>query len=78
MRSINNLRKDAGLTIQDKAVVYWESDDQMIKDVFSKMANEIMRDTLSTEVIEGIVNNVDIQKEIKVNEVKIFLGIKKQ
>ena len=78
VRSINNLRKDAGLTIQDKAVVYWESDDQMIKDVFSKMANEIMRDTLSTKINEGMVGDVDIQKEVKVNDTKLILGVKKQ
>jgi len=78
VRSINNLRKDAGMTIQDRAFVYWESDDRMIKDAFSKMANEIMRDTLSTEIKNGLVDDVDIQKEVKVNDAKIILGVKKQ
>lgn len=77
VRAINNLRKDVGLTIQDRAEIYFKSDDKMIKEVFDKMKAEILKDTLSTEIHEGVVEDVNLQKEIKINDAKIVLGIKK-
>ena len=78
VRSINNLRKDAGMTIQDRAVIYWQADDEMIKEVFEKMKKEILKDTLSTNVEAIISSDADLQKEVKINDTKIILGIKKK
>jgi isoleucyl-tRNA synthetase len=78
VRAINNLRKDAGMTIQDRAVIHWQTDDKMIKEVFEKMKDEILKDTLSTDINEGVDDSVDLQKEVKINEVKVVLGIKKK
>ena len=78
VRSINNLRKDAGMTIQDRAVIYWQADDEMIKEVFEKMKEEILKDTLSTNVEAIISSDADLQKEVKINDTKIILGIKKK
>lgn len=78
VRSINNLRKDAGLTIQDRAEIYWQTDDKMVREVFEKMKEEVMKDTLSTDVKDSLYAGVDLQKEVKVNDAKIILAIKKK
>lgn len=78
VRSINNLRKDAGLTIQDRAVIYWQTDDKMTKEVFETMRGEIMKDTLSVDIKEGTDSDIDFKKDVKVNDSQIVLAIKKK
>ncbi len=72
VRLVNNLRKNAGLTIKDKIILSWQSDSEMIKNVFAKMAEELKKDTLSDEIIES-----GDGEEVKVNGEKVKLGIKK-
>jgi isoleucyl-tRNA synthetase len=72
VRTVNNLRKNAGLTIQDKIVLSWQSDSELIKNVFTKMADELKKDTLSEKIIEE-----ESENEVKVNGEKIKLGIKR-
>ena len=72
VRSVNNLRKNAGLTIQDKIILSWQSDSELIKNVFAKMGEELKKDTLTEKIIKG-----EDGEEIKVNGEKIILGIEK-
>ena len=77
VRLINNLRKEAKLTIADKIIVYCQTDDEEIKQVMNKMKEEIMKDTLSADIIEFVdFSQVDFKKEVKINQAEITLGFK--
>jgi len=73
VRLVNNMRKDAGLTIKDKIVLSWQSESVMMKKVFKEMAEELKKDTLCDEILEKEVPG----KEVKVNGEAVKLGIKK-
>ncbi|MBU3905606.1 class I tRNA ligase family protein, partial [Patescibacteria group bacterium] len=77
VRFINNLRKDAGMTIQDRAVIYLECENNEIKTAIKKYKSDILNDTLADDIIEGLKNDVDIKREVNINEEKVILGIKK-
>ncbi|MDD4272048.1 MAG: isoleucine--tRNA ligase [Patescibacteria group bacterium] len=72
VRTVNNLRKNAGLTIKDKITLSWHGDAVLVKKVFNEMANELKKDTLSEKIVED-----DSGDEVKVNGEKVKLGIKK-
>jgi len=76
VRFINALRKEVGLTIQDRIKIFWHSEDKDIKKAIKKYGNEIIKDTLADEIQES-VNDADIKKEVKVNDGKVVLGVKK-
>ncbi|MBI2459887.1 MAG: isoleucine--tRNA ligase [Parcubacteria group bacterium] len=73
VRQVNSLRKQAGLTIKDKIILSWQSDSEMIKNVFVNLADELKRDTLSEKIVEKEIES----EEVKVNEEMIKLEIKK-
>jgi isoleucyl-tRNA synthetase len=78
IRFVNLLRKDAGLNLQDRAVVYISGADAVMADDIEKMKSDILRDTLSLslEVVSEI--KAEFKKEIKVEGVKLVLGIEKK
>lgn len=76
VRFINNLRKDAELTIQDRAKIYFETEDRDVKEAIQKHKEEILKDTLGSDITEG-VSEVDIEKAVKVNGGEVKLGLKK-
>ncbi|OIP79075.1 MAG: hypothetical protein AUK20_02660 [Parcubacteria group bacterium CG2_30_45_37] len=73
VRSVNAMRKNAGLTIKDKIVLSWQSDSELVKKVFAEMAEELKKDTLSEKMEENKVEG----EEIKMNGEIVKLGIKK-
>jgi isoleucyl-tRNA synthetase len=82
VRTINNLRKNAGLTIQDRIIVSWniaEADfiKPMAKKVFVESSSDLAKDVLADEIREEHTMAVDLEKEVKVNGEVVWLGIKK-
>ncbi len=82
VRFINAMRKNAGLTIQDRIVVYWniaEADfaKPMVKKVFVEMGEGLSKDVLADEIREEHTMAVDLEKEVKANGEVVWLGIKK-
>ncbi|MFA6306697.1 MAG: isoleucine--tRNA ligase [Patescibacteria group bacterium] len=73
VRMVNSMRKNAGLTIKDKIVLSWQSDSELIKNVFAKMAEELKRDVLCEKIMESEVKG----EGIKVNGEMVKLGIRK-
>ena len=73
VRQVNMMRKNAGLTIKDKIVLSWQSDSELIKNVFIKMMAELKKDTLSEKIVKSEVEG----EEVKVNGEIVKLGIKK-
>ena len=77
VRFINNQRKNAGLTIDDRIVIFWEGSDQ-IKKVIMMFREELLKDTLSEEIKEGIGDDVNFQKTADINGEEVIFGIVKK
>ncbi|MDP3900101.1 MAG: class I tRNA ligase family protein [bacterium] len=70
-RAINNARKEAGMTIQERAIIYYQTESKDIKAVLKKFGDEIKKDTLS----DSIAEKENEGKEININGEKIKLKI---
>lgn len=77
IRFVNMLRKDAGLNLQDKATIYIAGAEAAMAADIKKMSADILRDTLSSslEIVSEI--KAPFTKEIKVDGIKLELGIEK-
>ncbi|MDD5071194.1 MAG: isoleucine--tRNA ligase [Patescibacteria group bacterium] len=73
VRTINNLRKETGMTIQDRAVIYYETENKEIREVFEKFGEEIKKDTLADEIRIGGEGKV-----VKINETEVGLKVEKK
>ncbi|MFA6537013.1 MAG: isoleucine--tRNA ligase [Patescibacteria group bacterium] len=73
-RQINNLRKNEGLTINDKVVLLYETDSKILKNLFAndKLREKLISSTLLSEIKEG-----SAEKEIEVEGEKIKISLKK-
>jgi isoleucyl-tRNA synthetase len=76
VRLINALRKNAGLTINDRIVIYWQSDGELLVDAIAEHKNDLLKETLADNCYQERVA-VDIEKETTVNGQAAWLGIKK-
>ena len=76
IRLVNQLRKQAKLTLHDKIILLWQSDSQLIKEVFSQSAEQIQAATVSQQVQQGEDQTAEIQKATRLNGEKIKLTIK--
>lgn len=72
VRTINGLRKAAGMTIQDRAVVYYATASDDVKKVFIDYATELKKDTLSDELVG---EEREEMEEMEVNGEKIKLQV---
>ncbi|MEA3398345.1 MAG: class I tRNA ligase family protein, partial [Patescibacteria group bacterium] len=77
VRFVNNMRKNAGMTIQDKAIIYWQSDSKEIKQVIDKFSDNIIQDTLSDKIIEGISEAAKTKRAVKINGKAMEIGVEK-
>lgn len=75
IRTINSLRKDAGLTIQDRVELSWQSADPIVKQVFSqdKINAELARSVLADKIIEVELG----EKAVSINGEQVKLKIVK-
>lgn len=74
VRLVNQLRKQGDMTIEDRISLSWWSEDEVVQSIFSDLADELKRDTLSAE----IKNHKDSESfEYTVEEALIYLLIKK-
>jgi isoleucyl-tRNA synthetase len=75
IRTINGMRKDAGLTIKDQIKIVWQSDGDVVKKVFidSALKEELMKSTI-TEDVEEVENNA---KAVNINGEKVKLQVEK-
>jgi isoleucyl-tRNA synthetase len=75
IRTINNLRKEAGLTIKDQIKVSWQSDGKVVQKVFtdSALSQELKNSTLSRDIIEA----ENDAKSVNVNSEKARIKIEK-
>ncbi|MFH1225761.1 MAG: DUF5915 domain-containing protein, partial [bacterium] len=71
VRQINDLRKQNGLTIQDKVIFNYQTDSQELKAVMDKFSVEIKKATLSKELATGEIDD----EEIKVGDYAIKIKL---
>lgn len=72
VRTINGLRKKAGLTINDRATVYYTADSDDIASVFTEYAEALQKDTLSDALMN---KEVDGMEEVAVNGETVALKV---
>jgi isoleucyl-tRNA synthetase len=77
VRSINNLRKEAGLSLSEKTIIFFETKSNLVTDAFDKFNKEILSDTIS-EKIEASVEFAELKKELKIEGEMVTFGIKKE
>ena len=76
VRLVNMVRKAADLTIQDKVILYHNAPAEVAK-VIEAMQQEIMADTMSSNIVAGSLEQATFSQEVKLNEYKFNLGFKK-
>jgi isoleucyl-tRNA synthetase len=53
VRSLNQIRKDMGLTVQDRVTVVYSTEDEVLKSVFAEYNEELKKNVLATELRES-------------------------
>ena len=74
VRTVNQIRKEQGLTIYDTIMVYWWTDEEKLEEVFAEYGADIKADTLAEEVTREQKNEA---KEYTINNSIIYLLINK-
>ncbi len=73
VRFINMMRKDAGLSLGDKALVYISTANEDLKNVIKSAKTALLKDTLSDDIIEGEGEGLAKNVKIDGSEVKLSL-----
>jgi len=80
IRTINNLRKNSGLTISDQVNVYFQTDEKELKEVLTDkdFKSEILKKTISKDIIDGKKDlPAEFTTEAHIEDQKIWLGLEK-
>jgi len=77
VRLINNLRKESSLTISDTVKVYWYSDDKEIQEAMTIYSKEMLEEVLAQEFIFSQAEDLFVQKNVKINNNIVSLGLEK-
>jgi isoleucyl-tRNA synthetase len=72
VRQINNLRKNAGLTIKDTITLYYQSDNLEMKEII----NDLLSDVVADKSVEEKVKSLQ-EKELKTDLGEVWVGIVK-
>ncbi|MFA7702600.1 MAG: isoleucine--tRNA ligase, partial [Patescibacteria group bacterium] len=76
VRFINMMRKDAGLSLGDKALVYILTDNTEVKAVIQSAKEALLKDILSDDIIEG--EGVGLAKIVKIDGFDVKLSLIKK
>jgi isoleucyl-tRNA synthetase len=71
VRAINQARKDQKLTIQDRVVVTYETDDEVLKQVFAELADEIKKSVLADSLLDG--DNEGEEADLGGHKIKLWI-----
>ncbi len=73
VRTVNSLRREAGLTIKDRAHLYYETRDTYHKTVLKKFEKELLQSTLCDVLKEGASG--EYAKKLMINEGEIMFSL---
>ncbi|KKS53006.1 MAG: Isoleucine-tRNA ligase, partial [Candidatus Magasanikbacteria bacterium GW2011_GWC2_42_27] len=71
VRAVNQMRKDQGLTREDRVVLSYKTDDALLQSVFTEFKDELMSSVLADDVVEGSGEKVELSGSV------VELGLKK-
>ena len=78
VRTVNQLRKEAGLTINEQVVIDYQTDSEAVERAVGKFRAELLKNTISRELARQKSGDYLIEKEAEVNGEKVWLGLKKR
>ncbi len=64
VRAVNNMRKEQGLTREDRVVLSYKTDDALLASVFTDFAEELKVSVLADEIVEGEGAEVEVDKRV--------------
>ncbi len=73
-RHLNNLRKENGLTIADRIVIFWDTEDAELSTLMETEETALHKGALATSLQKSRGGN---GKEVSIEEKKMWLGIEK-
>jgi isoleucyl-tRNA synthetase len=76
IRYVNALRKKGGLSIEDRADVYWRSDSQEVKKAIEEYRNDILKSVLADNIYNKDMEEAEIVKEVDLGGETIELGVR--
>jgi isoleucyl-tRNA synthetase len=74
IRFVQTLRKKAGFEVNDRILLYYDSDSDIIKQTFVQFSGEISHETLALKT-EREKHQAEIEEELTIDSQKIWLGI---
>jgi len=76
VRNINLLRKQAGLSLQDRTIIYWQGDSGLAEAAFREWQDLIARETLSQSIVQGwLADGQIIAKDLSLADGQIKLAL---
>lgn len=76
VRNINLLRKQSGLSLEDKTLIYWQGDSLLAETTFNQWGELITHETLSQSIVNGwLAGDQLISKDLLVGDGQIKLAI---
>jgi len=76
VRTLQVLRKDAGLKVEQKIVLSLQTEGRLFSQVLEKYIEKITADTLTEEYLTTAITSPDIEKEVEINGEKVLVQIK--
>jgi len=76
IRNIQSLRKETGFNIEDRIIVYYQTDSTALMETFAQFGNIIASEVLALNIFNERAE-VDGQNEYKLDGESIWIGIKK-
>jgi isoleucyl-tRNA synthetase len=78
VRVINNLRKNSGLTIENRVTIYYFSAESSFETVINKYQGDIKREVLADKIIKVEKElETEMNKKININDKSISIGLEK-
>ena len=76
VRTINQLRKEAKLTIKDQIVINYQTDSELIQKIVVQYQADLLKNTISKKITDGRIKDCLIDKDVEVNGEKAWIGLK--
>ncbi len=70
VRTVNQMRKDAGLTVQDTITLIYKTEDAVLKSVFADYADQLKKQVLAEKIEEG--DGVDMVVDERSVQMKVI------
>ena len=77
VRTINQLRKEAGLTISDRVEVCYQTESESVEKMIAQFQEDLLKSTLAKSIRAGKPEADLIAKEVKLNDQTVWLALKK-